>query len=341
MESGPSVDIRHDWNGVPALRLSAGPYRATILPSLGGAAISLELVERGIELLRTPKTLEALIAKPETYGLPVLLFPNRIGGGVIRVDGTEFRFPINEPARGNHIHGFLHRKPYAIEWVETQGGRVAVLSLVYSFGPADPEFSYFPRPFLARQVYSLSRQGLSHRIEIRNEGAQAMPAGVGVHSNFLVPFIPESGPSDHELRVQIGDRWELNERFLATGRHLPRDPFDSAIAGLGANPCGQVLAGRCYSSSHEAGTSGVTLSDRRTGARLSYHVDAGFRFWVVWNKDGQSGFVSVEPQSWVPDAPNLDLPARRTGAIVLQPGEAWRGACRLSIDLPRQGGTSI
>lgn len=219
---------------------------------------------------------------------------------------------------------------------ETVDGSAAELELSFLFDNDAPEFSYFPHAFRATQIYRLSREGLSHRIVFRNEGRERMPLGVGIHSNFKIPFAAGSGPHDCSVRASILKKWEVDENFRPTGRYPEFDELDRRIAGTGFDPQSQPLKGRCYSSgSIGAGSgrfNGAVIEDRHAGLRLVYEADDVFKFWVLWNMDGSSGFVSIEPQSWVINAPNLDLPDAETGMALLEPDSVWQGSCRLRIE---------
>ena len=341
------IDKAFNWLGEAAVRLCAGGWEAVFVPSVGGAIISLRNAAAGADLLRSPGSGAALRETPQIYGLPLLLFPNRIGNGTFSAGGRTYRFPINEQGRNNHLHGFLHRKAFAVESAELVGADVsdeaavsgetaAVLELSCVFGCGDSEFAWFPHPFRVTQAFRLSRRGLSHRIVVRNEGPERMPVGIGVHSNFRIPFAAGSGANDCSMRVSVGPRWELDGSMLPTGAFIPYDGLDGRIADDGFDPQSEPVISRCYT----AGTmehggrrfNGAVIQDSRARMRTVYETDGAFKFWVIWNKDGKSGFVSMEPQSWVINAPNIGLPDGVTGMAMLEPGAEWQGECRLRIE---------
>lgn len=82
-----------------------GGYRMTLAPWQGGQLIRLQKGE--LDLLHAPDNEDALALKPTHYGLPVLFPPNRIDAGHFAAAGREYQFPLNEPQRGNSLHGFL------------------------------------------------------------------------------------------------------------------------------------------------------------------------------------------------------------------------------------------
>jgi aldose 1-epimerase len=54
--------------------------------------------------------------------------------------------------------------------------------------------------------------------------------------------------------------------------------------------------------------------------QIFYTLSGGFRHWMIYNGGGNSGFICIEPQTWMINAPNLNLPATQTGLILLEPG---------------------
>lgn len=340
MEKRARIDTSFNWLGEPAVLMRAGGYEAVVVPSVGGNMISLQDGSRKLDALRSPPSLVALRESPQIYGLPLLFLPNRIAEGTFSADGRNYRLPIHETARRNHLHGFLHRKSFTVVRADIFGDgspeeTAAELELSFLFNSDAPEFSYFPHAFRATQLYRLSREGLSHRIVFRNEGRERMPFGVGVHSNFRIPFSTGSGPHDCSMRASIVKKWEVDENFRPTGRLPEFDELDRRIAGAGFDPQSEPLKGRCYSSGSIEGRNarfnGAVVEDRHAGLRLVYEADEIFKFWVIWNMDGSNGFVSIEPQSWVINAPNLDLPESETGMALLEPGSVWQGSCRLRL----------
>src|SRR5690606_6572710 len=85
----------------------------------------------GTELLRVPESVEAFWQRPALYGTPVLFPPNRIADGRFTYRGREYRFDINEPARGNHIHGFVHKRPWQLVRAEMDASGRAVVETCF------------------------------------------------------------------------------------------------------------------------------------------------------------------------------------------------------------------
>ncbi|TDL92190.1 hypothetical protein E2R55_03780 [Vibrio vulnificus] len=76
-----------------------------------------------------------------------------------------------------------------------------------------------------------------------------------------------------------------------------------------------------YSSFGEDGRNEAILYNESTGIEITYKADSNFKNWVVYNSNGQKGFVCSEPYTWITDAPNLQLPHDETGLQTLNPSE--------------------
>ena len=90
--------------------LNAGNWYAKILPDFGMNMISLACGDRHI--LRSPQNMDTLKKEPYVYGIPLLFPANRVEKGMFTFDGKSYHFPINEPARNNHIHGLMFDAPF-------------------------------------------------------------------------------------------------------------------------------------------------------------------------------------------------------------------------------------
>jgi galactose mutarotase-like enzyme len=102
-----------------------------------------------------------------------------------------------------------------------------------------------------------------------------MPLAVGYHTNFREPA---------RLAVPIGQRWETDARYLPTGRLLELDSREKAYRD-GFTPDGGRVSGFFTAA-------GLTAEI----GSFAYTVSEPFDQWILYNGDGQQGFVSIEPQ---------------------------------------------
>src|SRR5690348_14022234 len=103
-------------------------------------------------------------------GQLLMPWPNRIRDGVYRLDGREHRLPLNEPERGNAIHGLVRWSSWTA--VDRTAERV-VLEHVLRPQPG------YPFTLELQVEYSLAGNGLSVRTKATNLGAEACPFGAG------------------------------------------------------------------------------------------------------------------------------------------------------------------
>ena len=95
-------------------RIQYGDWSAVILLGRGATCISLRNEKYGARPLREPEDYTGQWDNPYLYGMPILFPVNRISGGHFAFEGREYRFPINEPATGCHLHGTLHETAFEL-----------------------------------------------------------------------------------------------------------------------------------------------------------------------------------------------------------------------------------
>lgn len=197
-----------------AVFLNNGIFRAEVVPEIGGNVISLRHLASGTKLLREPACLRELAKFPEQFGLPVRFPPNRIQDGKFTFEGRHCRLPVNEISMNNHLHGLAVGKVWNLVSADKNSAE-----LKYVFSPACNEYEGFPFAFTLKRNLELTPLGLTDQMTVINDGQWNMPLGLGYHSTF--PAKPA------QVRLGAGpDQFEIGERFLPTGRHLPWTEFD-------------------------------------------------------------------------------------------------------------------
>lgn len=337
MEQRNSLETKAEqtsWQGEPAVHFCAGGYEALMIPGIGANVIELKDTVRGLNLLRTPKDAESFKARPQVYGIPVLFPPNRIEDGTFEAAGKVYHFPVNEVNRNNHIHGFLHTRPWKVTKIGAVSKGIAEVEVTYKADSTSDFYNYFPHEFECKLLYRLSSAGLKQTISITNNSSSPMPMGLGYHTAFSVPFHPESTGEDYRMWVSVNERWELSERILPTGKRLPLTEKEMSYRNQGMPPLGDPID-KHYTvlplNINGKEFHGAILEDTSKGLRLVYEVGKGFKHWMLWNMDGNSGFVCPEPQTWVVNAPNVKLPDEITGMKLLAPGETWEETCKIFV----------
>lgn len=302
---------------IPAIRLEAGGYAAAICAELGANCFLLE--HDGASFLRMPPSFETFRRDCNLYGMPLLFPPNRIRDGSYRFQGRDYRLPINEPERGNHIHGFLSETPFVLSG-ERLGSDTceAIFSYVASAGTP---YSSFPHEFRVILSYSLGPGGLVQRLAVKNLGGTDMPLGLGFHTAFNAAFLPGSRTEDYRLRLTVSRQIPLApDRFLPAGEEIADNELLRSLRGDGLPP--QGLAISCHLRGAAPGAPGEAILEHQpSGRALVYRVDPRYKFWTLWNQGGGKGFICPEPQTWIIDAPNSPRPPEESGFAALAPGE--------------------
>lgn len=244
--------------------LKNGKWEAVIVPSYGMTTTALTY--DGEAILREPASDAVFEGRPTVYGVPLLLPPSRTEGGKFTFDGVEYTLPINEPARGNHLHGYLNRTPFVV----TEQTETAVKAYLENKGEIFPFF------FRICVEFALQKDGYDQKFTIENIGDRDMPLLFGLHTNFA---------EKDSFSVPIEKRIALGETLLPTGEYLELTQREKTFRQNG-NSHGVPLEGAFTSNGCEA----------KTG-KMRYTVSENFTRWVLWNEDGNGGFYSLEPLS--------------------------------------------
>ncbi len=286
--------------------LQSGSLALTLLPERGALAYSLIHRASHTELLRRPASLKELDAEPFTHGIPILFPAGRIAGARCTVGGREFRWSANDTLGPNHLHGFLWNIPWQVR--EQTGHRVRLAPTQAGLSAASEAFG---AEFEARITYTLEDARMESRLTITNRSAHAIPFGAGYHTSIALsrPWV---------LRLPAGREWEMDRQSLPTGRLLEQPAtLVNVDRGLSVP---DLVSDTCYRpNSGEPNL--ARLWDPQSGLSIEMEGGAPLSQWVVYRPNLTANFVSVEPVTWVHNAPNLPLAPELTGNAVLEPGE--------------------
>lgn len=319
------------YQGEKAIWLQFGPYEAVILPEIGGNLIAFRDLESGYRFLREPaeSEMDQFKQNPGVHGIPVLFPPNRYEDGKFPWNGQTYQFPVNEVATGNHLHGFLHTIPWTVDEFGTTATE-SYVSVSVSIDHNHPVFAMLPHSFTFRLRYALSAAGLSQHVFIRNNGDQDMPCLLAFHTAINAPFAEGSTPEDCRLKLTIGQRWEMSDRMLPTGKHQELTAEEEEMRTEGISPYFDSLDNH-YTAVPQNGRNRMELTDTRLGKTLVYDVGTSYKQWMIWNNNACEQFFCPEPQINLVNAPNVDLPAEEIGLFGLAPGEIWEETARIYL----------
>ena len=244
-------------------------------------------------------------------------WPNRLDAGRYQFEGRRGQAALDEPERGNAIHGLVRWLPW--REIAREDAAVRLGCLVH------PQPAY-PWRLELEIEYRLEEEGLEVSTRARNGSDAACPFGIGFH-----PYLTLGEPSvDTALLTVPAER-----RLLSDERGLPTG--EEPVAGTGydfrnARPIGDTRLDTAFAAltTDPSGRSRVVLRGP-SGRGIDLWWGRGFGYLMVYTGDTldpasrRRGGIAVEPMTCPPNA-------LRTGRdlIRLEPGEVWSGSWGIS-----------
>lgn len=270
-----------------------------------GAAIT-SVVHRptGIHWLREASDPADREAHAFTYGMPPLFPPGRVANGTFPMGSKIFHWPLNDHAGPATLHGF----GWDLPWRVGHHARESVELWLDS----DAARAGFGAQFVLTIVYRVVGASLTIDAQLVNQDENPIPAALGFHTDISL------SASDWHCAFPSLAPWALDSALIPTGRlgEPLIHPRRLGSALLEDQPY-RLLDGEPHH---------IVLA--MTDGPLIVHMkgDDSFRQLVLYRPTPDADFFSVEPYTWVSNAPNLALPDALTGLIRLAPGaqQAWR-----------------
>ena len=248
---------------------------------------------------------------PSGRGQVLIPWPNRLEDGSYEFDGRSHQLPLNEPERGNAIHGLVRWDEWTVGEREAQ--RVVMKHAL------QPQPGY---PFsLALTVeYALSTSGLTVRTTATNVGDDACPYGSGAHPYLTVGTETVDAVI---LRVPVRTVLHSNERGLPVDA-VPVEGTEYDFRR--PRPIGSTKLDHAFTDlkRDQDGRARVELAGR-PGMGLTLWVDEAYRYLMVFSGDPLPDVdrrsLAVEPMTCPPNA-------FRTGEALarLEPGSSFTSA---------------
>jgi aldose 1-epimerase len=242
------------------------------------------------------------------HGTPLIPWPNRLGDGRYRFDGSDHQLSLTEPKLGNAIHGLLRWQPW--RWLEHQPERVAVGARLY------PQPGY-PFALDVRIEYELGDDGLVVRTAAANFGERACPFGSGQH-----PYLsPGRGTVDEcVLEFEAATQLLTDERQLPVGRESVRG---GALDFASARQIGDLQIDAAFSdlARDDSGRATVRLTGP-DGATVELWADSSYSVIQLFTGDTLAPErrrlgLAAEPMTCPPNAFQTG-----EGLLRLEPGDA-------------------
>jgi aldose 1-epimerase len=258
------------------------------------------------------------VGEPSSAGRGQVLapWPNRLDGGRYTFDGREGSAAIDEPERGNAIHGLVRWLPWGLESRKKEA--VSLYCVLH------PQPAYPWRLELSVE-YRLAADGLAVTTRAANASADPAPFGVGFHPYLRVGIRVD----DARLTIPASRRLTTNDRALPVGEgDVAGTEFDFA----GGRPIGATRLDTCFTGLAR-GPDGRSHTRLETGdSGIEVWADAAFRYVQAYTGDTlepavrRRQGVAIEPMTCPPNAF-----ASGVDVIGLDPGAAWSGAWGIAI----------
>ncbi|MFC7678220.1 aldose 1-epimerase [Paenibacillus sp. GCM10028914] len=314
------------WNGYDTYILNTGRLEVTLLPRLGNNVIEIKDLQEKRDVLRKPDESELAfyLQKPYHFGMPILIPPGRIAKGRFEYDGASYQFDQNT-ANENHIHGLHRTQAWCVSDIEEDDEGCAVTTEFSSSD--DPRWSaQMPEPLKLQMTFRLQGSELHQHLHVTNKGKRSIPFGMGYHTWFLL----DGQPDQWTLKLPVEGIYTLDDQLLPTGEFSSLGDLDTLNTGFNLKHSDLDTIFKI-----PEGQPAEAFLTRNDGYAIQYSADRSyFKNWVLYTKGIADQFLCIEPYTWLPNAPNLDLPNEVTGLINLEPGQTVELHTKLQIHYP-------
>lgn len=293
-------------SNVEKIDLEMGGFAVSFRPQLGANMVRLQHKTSGIEILRTPPDDETYRAKPEIWGMPVLMPPNRIRDGRFVYQQREYQLPVNEPMpRHTCLHGIILHKAWDLQIISD---RSVQMHISYPGSAANEGWMH---TFEAVLRYDFYENSVEQTLGFTNTSDLTMPLMAGFHSAFNFPEDAEFYLDADNVNRTLDD---LRKIVNGQTELLPDWQKFRKLQH------GERILGHCAMKRGNKINAELLIRYPQQPWQMRYQLPQPWREWVIWNNLGTENFICVEPQSCRIDAMNIGLPLSEAGVIELPPG---------------------
>lgn len=324
-----SVNNAYNFKGIKCVKLQTEKYVAIISPEMGCNVLRLFDKTNDIEVFRYSEdcSISDISQVIELWGLPTLYLPNRFDNGVLKTSDGIYQFPINETDLNNFIHGWIQRRVHKVDTAYVEDNK-AVLNTSYTFNKDDEMYEYFPVDFAIKYTFKLSDEnGLEQTITLVNLSDKKLPVSICTHTSINAPMTLNGNEDTMRLSVPILEKCELDNRCLPTEKLLQLDDWDMEYNDGVKLPILQDISNDMYTAGMNKLNNddfyGIIVTDIATGHKICNEISKEFKFWNIWNHNGDKGYFCPEPMTAMINAPNLSLPHDVTGYTELSKNQEY------------------
>ncbi len=249
-------------------------------------------------------------------GQVLLPWPNRIEDGTYEFERRRHQLPLDEPVRGNAIHGLVRWAAWKV--AEHEESRATMQHLLH------PQPGY-PFTLALRIDYELSIAGLTVRTTATNVGPDACPYGAGAH-----PYLTVGTETVDSVVLLAPGRTMLqaDERGIPTGR-APVDGTEYDYRH--GRELGATRLDHCFTDLErdDDGLVRVELRDPESESGLTLWMDEAYGYLMLFTGDP---LPDVARRSLAVEPMTCPANAFRTGEalIRLEPGSSFTGSWGLT-----------
>ena len=244
-------------------------------------------------------------------GCPLIPWPNRLHQGRYTWDGQEHQTALNEPDKGNALHGFT----WFANWTATDVRDDALTMTLRLHGQQG-----YPFVLDLSVRYVLSDGGLTVTTGARNTGAHPAPYAYGAHPYLTVGT---QRVDDAVLHLPAATYLPTDEAQIPTGREpVDGTPFDFRTA----RTIGNVEMDYAFTDLQRDGDgqAWLELRDPDTDRAVRVWIDEHFGYLEIFTGDSlpqahrRRGGLGVEPMTCPPNGFATGEEIKR-----LEPGEEF------------------
>lgn len=306
------------------------------ITNFGGILVSLEVPDRNGNLADITlgfDKLDGYLGEHPYFGGIIGRYANRIGKGVFKLDGVEYKLALNDNDK-NHLHGGdkgFDKKVWRVEDCDVKpDGAMVKLSYISQDGEEG-----YPGNLACSVIYTLTEDD-KLKISYEAETDKKTVINLTNHSYFNLAGQGNGDILGHEITINADKYTVVDEGLIPTGenRNVTNTPMDFTKPMTIGSRIGQVEGG--YDHNYVLNSGGgtmalaVTVSEPKSGRVMEIHTDQpGVQFYTGNFLDGsitgKAGKVykkhygfCLETQHF-PDSPNKpDFPS-----VVLHPGQKY------------------
>jgi len=284
-----------------------------VIPGYGARLNGLWLSDRSVKrnIIEGYESDEDLAS--DTYYHNAWLFPfvNRLKNGVYEFEGKDYRFPLNEPDKGNALHGFLFNQPFEIQdmGVNTEE---TFIKLRYSY---DGEYDYYPFPFDFQVIYRSNKSNiLEVEFFLENTSEHNAPVSFGWH-----PYLTFSDDIKNiKVTAPIRERVEVNPNIIPTGSSVKDERFlnGKEIQDDQLDNSFRLIPTEKYT---------VALLSQQDRAEITMEFNKSMKFLQMFTPPTRQS-IAIEPVT-----SNINVFQNGDGLLIIKPGESFSTIIKIML----------